>query len=91
MEILNFITPKFMAGVLLVLVPLLFWGFNFIVLYHLLRFGIGVQPKRMAAIYFVGSSILFCIVILLSANLDLFSFKNQLAEFFTDTSFFRIY
>ena len=91
MEVLNFITPQFIAGVLLVLVPLLFWGFNFIVIYHLLRFGIGVQPKRIAAIYFVGSSILFCIAVLLSANIDLTSFKSQLVAFFTDTSFFKVY
>ena len=91
MEILDFITPQFMAGVILILLPLLYWGFNFVVIYHLLRFGIGVQPKRFAALYFLGSSVLFWIVIMLFINMDMGSFKTTLRDFITNTFFFTVY
>jgi len=91
MSILDFITPQFISAAIVILLPLVYWGFNFVVLYHLLRFGIGVQPKRFAALYFLGSSVLFWIVITLFINTDPLSFKNDLGEFIKNSSFFNIY
>jgi len=50
-----------------------FWGAAFAILYHLTRFGVGVQPKRFAAIFLVGAVVLFGISAILFANLDLTS------------------
>ena len=36
-----------------------YWIGAFIILYHLIRFGIGNQPKVIAFVFFVGSFILF--------------------------------
>ncbi|MSR87604.1 MAG: hypothetical protein EXS69_00325 [Candidatus Zambryskibacteria bacterium] len=48
-----------------------FWTIVFTILYHLTRFGIGTQPKKLAAVFFVGSITLFCACLLLYADLDL--------------------
>ena len=48
-----------------------YWIFVFVILYHLTRFGIGVVPKRLAAIFLIGSVALFGISIALFVNLDL--------------------
>ena len=50
---------------------LAFWGVVFVTLYHFTRFGIGVQPKRMAGALFFGSIVLFCASILFFAKVDL--------------------
>jgi hypothetical protein len=91
MGILETITPQFVAVAILVLLPTLYWGFNFVVIYHLFRFGVGVQPKRFAALYFLGSSFLFFICVLLFINMDTLSFKNEFGEFIKNAGFFTIY
>lgn len=48
-----------------------FWVVAFIILYHLTRFGVGVQPKKFAAVFFFVSLALFCAALLLYANIDL--------------------
>lgn len=48
-----------------------FWITAFVILYHLTRFGVGVQPKRVAATFLLGALTLFCISIFLIARLDL--------------------
>jgi len=58
----------------------LYWTFNFIILYHLTRFGVGVQPKKMAAVFLLGSVVLFSVSILLFTSLDL-SHLNEIHLF----------
>lgn len=41
---------------------LIYWIGAFLVLYHLIRFGVGNQPKAVAFIFFAGSIILVLIV-----------------------------
>lgn len=48
-----------------------YWIFNFVIIYHLLRFGVGVQPKRFAAIFLLGSIFLFFLSAKLWNRLDL--------------------
>ncbi len=48
-----------------------FWGIVFITLYHLTRFGIGTQPKKLAAALLFGAVILFCGSVFAFATLDL--------------------
>ncbi|MDP2704952.1 MAG: hypothetical protein Q8O71_00950 [bacterium] len=56
-----------------------YWIFNFIVFYHLTRFGIGVRPKRYAATFLFGSVILFCVSVLFFLNMAASSPQNQTA------------
>lgn len=55
-----------------------YWMTVFVILYHLTRFGIGVQPKRFAAIFLFGSVLLFCISIVSYTQLDLEPLINAL-------------
>ena len=40
------------------LVLLVYWFVVFFIVYHLLRFGIGVKPKLVAFVFFIGSVVL---------------------------------
>jgi sensor c-di-GMP phosphodiesterase-like protein len=53
----------------------------------LARFGIGTEPKKFAAIFLLGSIILFSVSVLLFAGLDMNSLKNQLGEIITNSAF----
>ena len=53
---------------------LIYWGITFVILYHFSRFGIGVQPKKLAAIFLFGSVILSVIAIILFMRIDIDSF-----------------
>ena len=74
---------KYMSGVAIALnaimfaVYLIFWGAVFVIFYHLTRFGVGTQPKRFAAVFFIGSVILFGASVILFANLDLASLISK--------------
>ena len=57
-------------NVFVVFLFFIYWSIVFIILYHLTRFGIGVQPKRFAAVFLFGSIILFTASILLYANMN---------------------
>ena len=50
---------------------LVYWGAVFVVFYHLTRFGVGTLPKKLSAIFLLGSVFLFSISIILHFNLDL--------------------
>jgi len=50
---------------------LVYWGMVFVILYHLTRFGIGVQPKRFAALFLFGSLALSGVVVISSMNVDI--------------------
>lgn len=56
---------------------LIYWGVAFIILYHLTRFGIGIQPKKFAAFFLFGSVILSCVTIILFMNIDINSLLPQ--------------
>lgn len=56
-----------MAG----MVFFLFWLVTFVIFYHLTRFGIGVQPKRLAALFLLGSVTLSVVAMIFFASVDL--------------------
>lgn len=47
---------------------LLYWTGTFVILYHLIRFGIGNQPKKIAIIFLAGSLLLSIITTLFFAQ-----------------------
>ena len=53
---------------------LIYWGMVFIIIYHLTRFGIGVQPKKFAAIFMLGSLVLSTVAIILFTKLEIGAF-----------------
>ena len=69
MPLLEIIFSVLVAGFLFV-----YWVLAFIILYHLARFGVGIQPKRFAVIFLLGSVVLSGATIILFMNIDI----NQL-------------
>ncbi len=65
------ISIYYLANAFALLIYLLYWGAGFITFYHLTRFGVGIQPKRLAAVFFIGSITLFLISIMVFARTDL--------------------
>ena len=57
-------------NIVMFLLSTAFWIAVFTILYHLTRFGVGVQPKRLAAGFLVGALILFSASLILFIKLD---------------------
>jgi hypothetical protein len=55
-----------MQSIILILILIIFalylW-YVFSIIYHLIRFGIGVKPKFLALIFFIGSVFLFLLAV----------------------------
>ena len=62
---------------LVTLILFAYWGTAFVILYHLTRFGIGVQPKRFAAIFLLGSVAFSASAIIFFMNIDINSLIPQ--------------
>ena len=71
MSLKSMSTLEIIFNILAALLFLIYWGASFIILYHLTRFGIGVQPKKFAAIFLFGSVVLSGVAIILFMNLDI--------------------
>jgi hypothetical protein len=74
-------TILLVISILFVLVLFLFWLGVFFIIYHLIRFGIGTQPKQYALLFLIGSCALtivaaFCFVV---SYPSIQSFANNLA------------
>ncbi|PJA32734.1 MAG: hypothetical protein CO185_01940 [Candidatus Zambryskibacteria bacterium CG_4_9_14_3_um_filter_42_15] len=55
-------------------ISFVYWVIAFIIVYHLNRFGIGVQPKKFAAIFLFGSLVLASISTILFTKVDITMF-----------------
>jgi hypothetical protein len=59
-------------GILLVILSLVvYWTVVFVILYHLVRFGIGTQPKKIALIFLLGAIGLFFLSVSLFAGVNI--------------------
>jgi hypothetical protein len=67
---------QIIIALLVGLTILIYWGMVFVIFYHLTRFGIGTQPKRFAAIFLLGSVLIFGVFILAFANIDVSSLPS---------------
>lgn len=54
-----FLDPNIIFIILALLLIFIFWLFVFVIFYHLVRFGVGTQPKIGSAIFVLGSLVLF--------------------------------
>ena len=60
-----------------IIIILVYWIYNFVILYHLTRFGVGAQPKKIAAVFALGSILLFCITVVLFLTIDFGAVQNS--------------
>lgn len=65
-------------NIIVVLILLAYWTVAFIIIYHLSRFGVGVQPKRFVVLFLLGSVVLSLVAIVLYARLNLTDLLSQL-------------
>ena len=89
---MDFVSAKLIFAFIVLFFLLAYWVFNFIILYHLARFGIGTQPKKLAAIFLLGSVVLFFISISVFSGLDINSLKlkfTELAKPFVNTTYIK--
>lgn len=68
---LPLLSPKILLTVFALAAFMFYWVDVFLLLYHLTRFGVGTQPKRFAAVFLVGTVVLFSVSILAYASVDL--------------------
>lgn len=73
-------TLEIIFNILAAALFLIYWGVSFIILYHLTRFGIGVQPKKFAAVFLFGSVVLSGTAIILFINLDINSLLSLIPQ-----------
>ncbi len=71
MENLPFLSPALILIILILLTLTVYWVVSFITLYHLVRFGIGTQPKKIAATFLFGLVGLFFLSVFLFASIDM--------------------
>jgi hypothetical protein len=64
------INPNLIPIVLAFILIISFWTFVFIIFYHLVRFGIGTQPKILSAVFIFGSFALFFMTVLFFSNIE---------------------
>jgi hypothetical protein len=56
-------------GIFLTVLVVYLW-YTFAIVYHLIRFGVGTNPKKIALIFFLGSFILFSLSIVTFIKID---------------------
>ncbi|KKW14448.1 MAG: hypothetical protein UY54_C0017G0002 [Parcubacteria group bacterium GW2011_GWA2_50_10b] len=69
-------TLEIIFNILAGLAFFIYWVIAFVILYHLSRFGIGVQPKKFAATFLFGSVVLSAAVIILFTRTDISAFLS---------------
>ena len=81
------LNPAFIVVALALILILSFWIYIFVIFYHLVRFGIGTQPKVLSAMFVLGSMILFFICVFLFSGIDWNNVTFQIENFFTTSNF----
>lgn len=75
-----FQTPQFFAAVVFFVFIIFYWVYAFVILYHLTRFGVGVQPKKFALFFLIGSALLFFVSVLIFATIDVSATITQITK-----------
>lgn len=75
------LTSQNMVYLFLVLASAVYWVFAFMIFYHLVRFGIGTQPKRLALIFLIGSGVLYCLSVIALFSIDMAALRELLGRF----------
>lgn len=56
--------------ILFIFIFCFYWIYSFFIVYHLVRFGIGVKPKIIAFIFLMGAFLLFATFVYAAASTD---------------------
>mgnify|MGYP001597143917 CR=1 FL=1 len=69
-----------LQSVLGALLFIVYWVYVFIIIYHLIRFGIGPQPKLLAFIFFIGSAAFLGLALVFYSQLNLIEMFQYLGQ-----------
>lgn len=69
--------PIFLAFLIVI-----YWIYVFIISYHLIRFGIGPEPKLIAFIFFIGSVALVIASLFFYSRVDLAAALNNFIRYY---------
>ena len=67
MQILADYKEWFELGLLLIMT--IYWTMAFTILYHLIRFGVGTLPKKIAIVFLAGGIVLSIVTVLFFAQM----------------------
>jgi len=82
---MDYLTYKVLVTAVIAVTIFVYWLFNFTIIYHLARFGVGTQPKKIAFIFFLGSIGLFFASVFIFARTDFSILKNKLEDIRTNS------
>ncbi len=68
------------VGLIFMFAILAYWVCSFLILYHLIRFGVSGQPKKIAIVFLAGSLVLTIVAVLLYSQ----AANQPLPTFFTN-------
>jgi hypothetical protein len=77
---MDYFTPLVIGAIIVVVTLLVYWLLAFIIFYHLIRFGVGTQPKKIAAIFLLGAVGLFFVSVASFVRVDFQSTGAALAS-----------
>jgi hypothetical protein len=80
---LSFLSRINIAGIIIGILLLIYFIYIFLIQYHLIRFGVGIRPKIMAAVFVFGSLILLLPVIFFYIKFDFQEFMGALGGNFS--------
>lgn len=72
------INYQYLAFALFFIFVIFYWIYAFVTLYHLTRFGVGTQPKKFAAIFLIGSMVIFCVSVIIFATININGTSEQI-------------
>ena len=67
----GFLNSALFSIILFVFAFLVYWVNAFFIIYHLVRFGIGTQPKIVALFFFMGSIVFFMSTVISFTQIDI--------------------
>lgn len=77
---MDLLTPT-LIGILLIIISLLcYWITVFIIFYHLIRFGVGTQPKKIALLFLLGAIGFFFVSVALFMSVDWVIVWNEIGK-----------
>jgi len=78
------------ANIILLIIALflilIYWISAFIIFYHLVRFGVGTQPKIISAVFVLGSLVLFFVSTVIFSGIDTSRLNGELHKIEFNTS-----
>lgn len=80
---MNILSPLYIFSILGILILIVYLVYNFLIFYHLVRFGIGTQPKAIGALFTFGSMFIFAANVILFLMVDFTVLQSQLIKLFS--------